>query len=303
MYVSKRALPLLVLKWGCMGMFVFKAKDLSKEWNGKTLFEKVDLELRKGEHAALFGRNGSGKTTLLNGLLGKVQFDSGSVQRFVSPDNWGVLEQNPDVDLQITTKEFVQQASGKVYYLKKQLDKMHAQPELNMEKYEEVYNAFLVLDGYSLESKAEAALHQVNIPPSIWESSYYDLSGGQKTRAQLARIILQNPECIIMDEPTNHLDKETTEWLEQWLINYPGAVLFVSHDRHFLDRTADAIYELKSDGCKRYEGGFTAYKIQKDLERRTLETLYRKQEHRKEDLLKTIRNYQAWFQQAHKAAG
>ncbi|WP_164670869.1 ribosomal protection-like ABC-F family protein [Virgibacillus doumboii] len=284
-------------------MFVFKAKGLSKEWNGKTLFQNVDIELRKGEHVALFGRNGTGKTTLLNGLLGKIQFDSGTVQCLVPSDDWGVLEQNPDVDSQLTTLEFVQQAAGKVYHLKKQLDKMHTQTGFNMETYEQVYNAFLALDGFSLETEAEAALQQVNLSSSVWENSYHELSGGQKTRAQLARLILQNPACIIMDEPTNHLDKETTEWLENWFINYSGAVLFVSHDRYFLDCTADAIYELNSDGCRRYEGGYASYRSQKEVEQRTQESIYRKQEQRKEELLKTIRNYQQWFQQAHKAAG
>lgn len=284
-------------------MFIFKAKGLSKEWNGNMIFQNIDIELRQGEHVALFGRNGSGKTSLLNGLLEKTAFDSGSIQRFIPSDDWGVLEQDPSVDSNLTTLEFVQSAAGKVYHLKKELEYVQTQPEINMEKYTEIYNEFIGLDGYSLDTKAETALHQVKLTSEVWGSSYDQLSGGQKTRAQIARLILQNPECIIMDEPTNHLDKETIEWLEEWLVNYKGAVLFVSHDRLFLDRTAHAIYELNTDECKRYEGGYSAYREQKEVERRTQESTYRKQEQKKEELLKTIRNYQQWFQQAHKAAG
>lgn len=286
-----------------MDMFVFKAKGLSKEWDGKPVFQGLAIELRKGEHVALFGRNGSGKTTLINGLLGKEPFDGGTVQRFVPLNRWGVLEQDPVVDSDITTQEYVQRASETVYRLKKELDYLQEQPTFDIEKYNDVYNEFLMNDGYRLESEAESALHEVNLPSSVWQNSYGQLSGGQKTRAQLARLILKKSECIIMDEPTNHLDQETMEWLENWLVNYQGAVLFVSHDRLFLDRTAQAIYELTPSECTRYEGGYTAYCNQKDTEYRTQETLYQKQEQRRDELKETIRNYRQWYQQAHKAAG
>lgn len=284
-------------------MFIFKANKLSKDWNGKTLFKNVDLDLKKGEHVALFGRNGVGKTTLLNGLLDKTQFDAGTVQRFISIDKWGLLEQNPVVTSSITTMEFVQSASQERYRLQKELEKLQTQPDFDMEKYSEIYNLFLALDGYNLEQEAASALHQVNLDQSVWNSTYNQLSGGQKTRAQLARLVLERPECIVMDEPTNHLDKKTIEWLEEWLAGYSGAVLYVSHDRLFLDRTADAIYELNSDGCNRYEGGYTAYRRQKELEWKTQETQYRKQEQQRKELMQTIQNYQKWFHQAHKAAG
>lgn len=283
-------------------MFIFQGKGLSKEWDGKKLFSDIDMALQKGEHVALFGRNGTGKTTLLNGLRGDVAFDSGLVQRFVPVEKWGFLEQDPGYGT-LTVLDFVQTAAGKVYELKQQLETLHAQSEFDMENYTQIYNAFLDYDGFQLESKAESALQQVKLPASVWNDSFDKLSGGQKTRAQLARLILKKPECIIMDEPTNHLDKETMEWLEEWLVNYPGAVLFVSHDRYFLDRTADAIYELTPISCRRYGGAYTEYRQQKELERRTQETLYQKQQKRKEALLATIRNYQQWYQQAHKAAG
>ncbi|WP_174615629.1 ribosomal protection-like ABC-F family protein [Virgibacillus ihumii] len=284
-------------------MFIFKANKLSKDWNGVTLFKNVNLELKKGEHVALFGQNGVGKTTLLNGLLGKTQFDAGSVQQFVPVDEWAILEQELVIKSEITVMDFVQSASRERYQLKKELNHLQMQSDFDMERYSEVYNQFLTLDGYQLDQETEAALQQVNLDQSVWNSTYNQLSGGQKTRAQLARLVLQQPECIVMDEPTNHLDKETIEWLESWLAKYSGAALYVSHDRQFLDRTADAIYDLSADGCKRYEGGYTAYREQKELEWKTQETQYRKQEQQRKELLQTIQNYQKWFHQAHKAAG
>ncbi|WP_077324277.1 ribosomal protection-like ABC-F family protein [Virgibacillus siamensis] len=284
-------------------MFIFKANNLTKDWNGVPLFKNVDLELKEGEHAALFGRNGVGKTTLLNGLLDKIEFDAGSVKRFVPANQWGLLEQEPLVSPHITAMEFVQSVSRERYQLKKELERIQEQPEFDMDTYSEVYNQFLDLDGYQLQPEAEAALHQVNLDQAVWNSMYQQLSGGQKTRVQLARLILERPDCIVMDEPTNHLDQETIEWLEGWIAGYSGAVLYVSHDRLFLDRTADAIYELNADGCKRYEGGYTAYREQKEVEWKTQEAQYRKQEQQRKELMQTIQNYQKWFHQAHKAAG
>ncbi|MGY0694351.1 ribosomal protection-like ABC-F family protein [Virgibacillus sp. FSP13] len=288
-------------------MFIFKAKGLRKEWNGKTLFNDIDLELKKGEHIALFGRNGSGKTTLLNGLLERLQFEDGDITRFIPLEQWGMLEQEPNVDPSITVIDYVQSAAKKRYYLKKELEQIQGQLDNSntelLEQYNTIYNQFLTLDGYNLESEVERCLQEVNLDELTWENSFQQLSGGQKTRVQLARLMMQNPACILMDEPTNHLDKETMEWLEEWLQNFSGAVLFVSHDRYFLDKTAHQIYELTSDECRRYAGGYTDYRRQKEIEQQTQETLYRKQKQKREELLQTIQRYQRWFQQAHKAAG
>jgi len=108
---------------------------------------------------------------------------------------------------------------------------------------------------------------------------------------------------ILLDEPTNHLDGETLDWLEQWIRDYPGAVLFVSHDRHFLDRAAHSIIELTPQGCTKYTGGYTAYRNRKQLELRTQQALYKKQEQARQELLESIRRYRMWFHKAHQTAG
>ncbi|MBB6451063.1 ATPase subunit of ABC transporter with duplicated ATPase domains [Geomicrobium halophilum] len=292
-----------------MKMFIFQATNLAKEWNGNVLFRDVDLELKQGEHVALFGKNGTGKTTLLNGLLGRIAFDEGNIHRLVPLSQWVILDQ--ELESKLTVREFVETGAVERSTLKKELKKIElrmadpeqAMDEAVMEEYSELHDRFLQADGYQLETDVEKCLQEVTLSPDIWDSPVDQLSGGQKTRTQLARILIHHPACLMMDEPTNHLDQETIEWLEEWLQRYEGAVLFVSHDRYFLDRTADAILELGTDGCKRYTGGYTEYKKQKDLEWQTQETLYRKQEQKRQDLLETIRNYQEWYQQAHQSAG
>lgn len=289
-------------------MFIFQGKELRKEREGKVIFQDVDIELKMGEHLAVFGRNGCGKTTLLNGLLGRINFDGGNVQCFVPRDEWGYLKQEPDVKSTLTVKEFVQAGSDQRYQLKLRLDELQSRmaesaSHVLLEKYGDLHDRFLQINGYELEADAEKCLHEVELHDRTWDLPFDCLSGGQKTRAQLARVLIKKPACIFMDEPTNHLDRETMEWLENWFQHFKGAVLFVSHDRYFLDRTAQAIFELNHDGCKRYSGGYTMYREQKDIERRTQETLYKKQEQKRKELLESIRRYQQWFQQAHKAAG
>ncbi|CAG7635906.1 ribosomal protection-like ABC-F family protein [Paenibacillus allorhizosphaerae] len=175
--------------------------------------------------------------------------------------------------------------------------------ETVMTQYNDAYAQYLQLDGYGWEVKVEKCLQQLKLEPSVWGQSFDRLSGGQKTRAQLAAMMVREPKLIVLDEPTNHLDAETLDWLEQWVRTYPGTVLYVSHDRTFIDRTATAIIELEPHGCRRYEGGYTDYRAQKELELRTQEALYRKQQQEREKLLESIRKYAQWFQQSHKAAG
>jgi ATPase subunit of ABC transporter with duplicated ATPase domains len=170
-------------------------------------------------------------------------------------------------------------------------------------EYGEVYERYVQLDGYGWEAKAEKCLRQLKLGPQLWNQPYHLLSGGQKTRVQLAALLARQPKLLLLDEPTNHLDEETMEWLEEWVRSYPGTVFYVSHDRTFIDRTATAVLELNPSGCRSYPGAYTQYREQKEVEARTLEGQCRKQELEKEKLLESIRRYAEWFQQAHRAAG
>ncbi|SDC74829.1 ribosomal protection-like ABC-F family protein [Shouchella lonarensis] len=284
-------------------MFIFQATCLKKEWCGHTLFENIHIELKNGEHVAVYGQNGVGKTTLLRGLCGDTPFDHGSVTHMVPVSQWAFLHQ--EVHATATLQDYVATGDHERALIKQQLETLTQKLEDpdSFKRYEVLYDRFLQMNGYNLDTDVEKCLHTVGLPPDTWHTPVSHLSGGQKTRAQIARILLQQPPCVVMDEPTNHLDEETITWLATWIKQYDGAVLYVSHDRYFLDETAEAIYELTETSCTRYEGGYTAYKQQKDLERKTQAAEAKKQEQERQALLAAIRNYQQWFQSAHKQAG
>ncbi|GGD84324.1 ribosomal protection-like ABC-F family protein [Paenibacillus nasutitermitis] len=291
-------------------MHILKASGLKHEYGGEPLFEDIDMEIRTGERVALFGTNGIGKTTLLQGLLGRIQLTHGSIQRMIPLADWGSLDQQVEEGGELSVLEFVKHGSVELYQLSSKLKELQtrlstaaAESAGVMEDYSQAYDRFMQLDGYGWEVRVEKCLQQLKLEPALWPQPFRQLSGGQKTRAQLAALMVREPEFIVLDEPTNHLDAQMLNWLEEWVCAYPGTVLYVSHDRTFIDRTATVVMELSRHDCRRYPGGYKDYCGQKELERRTQETLYARQEQEKEKLLESIRRYSQWFQQSHKAAG
>ncbi|WP_339157887.1 ABC-F type ribosomal protection protein [Paenibacillus sp. FSL W8-0186] len=287
---------------------VLTVKGLRKEWNGEALFTDLSFEVGSGERVALFGRNGSGKTTLLQGLLGKISFEEGRVHRVLPLEEWGWMEQQVDLDSPLTLLEYVQSRSGEIYELKKELEQLQSEmgsgqaSEASVERYGLIYERYMQLGGYDWEVKAEKRLGQMNLPPELWNLPFDRLSGGQKTRAQLAALMVREPKFVLLDEPTNHLDTQSLNDLEEWVRTYEGTILYVSHDRTFMDRTATSILELQANGCRCYAGGYSDYRQQKEVEWRTQMTTYKKQEQAKQALEQSIRRYQEWFHQAHRAA-
>lgn len=295
-------------------MHILQAYDLCKEWNGRPLFQNISFEVKQGEVLALFGRNGVGKTTLLRALMDQIKLGSGEIERITPMEKWGWLEQHIDLDSELPLLTFVQRSLGEVAEVKLELEvclKKMAESHNNdndpnnpslLEKYDQLYERYLQLGGYELETKVEKCLQQMNLGAELWEVPFNKLSGGQKTRAQLAGLMVREPSFIIMDEPTNHLDQASLAWLEEWVRNYTGTVLYVSHDRMFINHTATTVLEMEANGCKRYTGGYEQYREQKELELRTQETLYRKQVQKRRELEEAIRRYQQWFHKAHREA-
>jgi len=291
-------------------MMLVKAVDLYMERNGVTLFEKVSLEIREGERLALIGRNGVGKTTLLQVLLGKAEPGGGQINRIMALEEWGSLAQQADADCGLTVLEYVLSSRVELYSLRERLRALEEQlgqegtsSESVLDAYSELLDKYSAQGGYDWELQAERSLKQLGLDRPLWELPLSALSGGQKTRAQLAAAIVREPRFMMLDEPTNHLDEAALHWLEQWMAAYRGTILYVSHDRAFIDRTATAVLELSPTGCRRYPGGYSDFIAQKELERRTLEQQVKKQEQEREKLLASIRRYAEWFQQAHRAAG
>lgn len=293
---------------------ILKAKDIGMELQGKPLFEGIHLEVAEGERIALYGRNGMGKSTLLSILAGERQPTNGTVEAVLPRERWGWMRQQDEPDeSEMTALEMVRSRSeSSLWELKQQLAAIEKQMQASdadamdrlVEQYGNLLERYESGGGFQWETEVEKAMTMLGIGSEVWPVPYKGLSGGQKTKVMLAALLVRNPQFLLLDEPTNHLDSESLVWLEQWLVSvYKGTVLFVSHDREFIDRVATSVCELSANELRRYRGGYTDYRREKERELREQETLYRKQELARKALEESIRRYEEWFHKAHNSAG
>ncbi|MFB5190550.1 ribosomal protection-like ABC-F family protein [Alicyclobacillus fastidiosus] len=297
-------------------MYVIRVANASKSWAGKPVFQQVSFELHPGEKLVLFGRNGVGKTTLLRALTGDVPLDGGTIARSVPPSEWGFLEQVYDVSKTLTVLDYALSVDEDLSRLRTQRMALerdlergaasYAQPSVSDDltsAYSAVLEDYLARDGYEWEAEVERTLEKFGLSQPLWGQPFPSLSGGQKTRLQLARIMLKRPRVLLLDEPTNHLDEDTMRWLEDWVRNSRASVIMVTHDRHFIDQVADATIELTAYGARRFVGGYTQMEAVRRLERETQQAAFEKEEKARTELMEAIRRYRQWFEKAHASAG
>lgn len=291
-------------------MTLVRLHEVSKEWNGQELFAGLSLDINEGERLAILGRNGCGKTTLLRIILGEEQ-GGGRIDRHLPLHEWGFMRQRTDITDDIQVLDAVRRESGRIDEIKRALEDMEHQlsnPDVGedtslLDQYARSLEEYEQLNGYMWETEVEKVLTRLGLTEEHWGRPYHSLSGGQKTKARLAGLLVSTPRFLILDEPTNHLDEESMRWLESWLSAYEGTVLFVSHDRTFIDQVATGVIEFSADQLTKYKGGYSDYKAHKERELREQEALYRKQQLERKALEETIRNYQQWFHKAHNSAG
>ncbi|PGL67898.1 ribosomal protection-like ABC-F family protein [Bacillus sp. AFS055030] len=285
-------------------MFIIKASNIEIELNGKTIFNNGNLDIKEGERVALIGENGVGKSTFINALLGNIPLKKGMLQIHYSKDEIGWLLTDEENQQNLSAREVVESFDQERFLIKKNLEKYlrDLSNEENLAKYNESLSNYLELDGYDWETKIDQILKKFQLPQSLWDIPFSHLSGGQKTKVKLAKVMLKKPKLLILDEPTNHLDTESIQWLTEWLQNYKGSVLFISHERQFIDDVATVTVELTESGTFKYNGGYSAYKIQKEHERKTQQAQFEKQEAEKKKLIETINQYKQWFTSSHNAA-
>jgi len=252
-------------------MSVLFCRDCGVDISGDPLFRRVSFALENGEKAALVGPNGAGKTTLIRACLGDVRLESGEVQILGS---FGYLPQTPIVEGEGSVFECVIQERADLLQMQEQLreleEKMALTPsEKVMEQYAALTELFERQGGYALEALVRRILAGLGLETEM-NSLVTTLSGGQKTRLALCKLLLRSPELLILDEPTNHLDIAALEWLEGYLRDYAGALLIVSHDRYFLDRTVSRVFCLENGGLKGYSGNYSEYELLRILENITI---------------------------------
>ncbi|MDN4526385.1 ABC-F family ATP-binding cassette domain-containing protein [Fictibacillus fluitans] len=255
-------------------MIILQVNDLAKSFGADPILSNIKLEVQTRDRIALVGRNGAGKSTLLKIITGDLSYDSGQL---IMPKGVkvGYLAQDTGLESSLSIWDEMLSVFEPLRKMEKQLRSMESRmgdPALIedensynklLKEYDELQITFKELGGYQYEAEIRTVLHGFQFADFDPATAVSTLSGGQKTRLALAKLLLTKPDLLILDEPTNHLDIETLSWLEQYLQSYPGAILLVSHDRYFLDKIVTGVYEITRHRSYKYKGNYTQFLEQK----------------------------------------
>lgn len=250
---------------------ILSCQNITKTFDGKTILKQANFHIEDHEKAAMIGINGAGKTTLLNIITGRLQPDEGVIS-ISKGKTIGYLEQNPVLDSEKTI--FNELMSVKDYLLVMEQDIRQMEQDMKhkdgeelavlMDQYARLTTRFEMENGYAWKSELTGVLKGLGFEEAEYDKPVCTLSGGQKTRVALGKLLLLAPDIILLDEPTNHLDMNAIRWLEGYLSTYKGAVLIVSHDRYFLDRIATKIIEIDAGTVMTFAGNYSVYARKKE---------------------------------------
>ncbi|HZJ84141.1 MAG TPA: ABC-F family ATP-binding cassette domain-containing protein [Syntrophomonadaceae bacterium] len=266
-------------------MIVLQAEDLSVTFGVQTVLDKVSLVVNEGERLGIVGANGSGKTTLLKCLTQQLEADSGKIY-FSSLTSLAYLEQLPEYQDNSTIWDVVMDNFAPLLAMRNNLRQIEAEMaqasggklDRLMSQYAQITGEYEYSDGYSCENIAAKILTGLGFGESEFTRQIISLSGGEKTRLNMARLLTLEPDVLCLDEPTNYLDMEAVEWLEEYLAAYNGTVILVSHDRLFLDKVASRILEISSSKLYSYPGNYSNYLKLKRVNSLAWEKAYQKQQ-------------------------
>ena len=246
-------------------MIDISIQDLTKSFEqGSNVLDGLSFQVQHGERVGILGRNGAGKTTLFRIMVGELREDSGSVS-VASGKRLGLISQIPHYPAGTTVEDVLRSAQKRLDELHARMEKLAGRmaagetDEALLREYGSLQTRFEGLGGYNTEVERARVANGLDIPPQMREQLFDSLSGGEKTRVNLARLILEDTDILLLDEPTNHLDMHATEWLEDYLLHFRGTVLAISHDRWFLDTVAQRIVELKGGRAEFYSGNYSFY--------------------------------------------
>ncbi|ARJ87435.1 ABC-F family ATP-binding cassette domain-containing protein [Listeria monocytogenes] len=255
-------------------MILLQVQQISKFFGAEVILDNIKLEVKTGDRIALVGRNGAGKSTLLKIIAGKMSYDGGTISKPKSVEI-GYLAQNTGLESSKTIWDEMLSVFDSLRKMEADLRKMElrlGEPELYndpekyqalMTDYDTLQHTFKESGGYTYEAEIRSVLNGLRFYPEDYEIEIASLSGGQKTRLALAKLLLAKQDILVLDEPTNHLDIETLAWLETYLQNYHGSLLIVSHDRYFLDKVVNQVYEISRTKIDYYKGNYSSFVNQK----------------------------------------
>ena len=266
-------------------MIILQANKIERSFAGEVLFDNINLQVDERDRIALVGRNGAGKSTLLKILVGEEEPTSGEINK-KKDISLSYLAQDSRFESENTIYDEMLHVFDDLRRTEKQLRQMELEmgeksgEDLDklMADYDRLSENFRQAGGFTYEADIRAILNGFKFDESMWQMKIAELSGGQNTRLALAKMLLEKPNLLVLDEPTNHLDIETIAWLENYLVNYSGALIIVSHDRYFLDKVATITLDLTKHSLDRYVGNYSRFVEQKEQKLATEAKNYEKQQ-------------------------
>jgi ATP-binding cassette subfamily F protein 3 len=264
---------------------LFRLTDVYKSYGAQDVLRGASLQVNPGEHVGLVGRNGAGKTTLFRLVTGEETHDRGDVVR-ARGVKLGLLEQHVDFEAGTTVHEAALAAFGQLQSIEHEMHELEHRMaeapedlEAVLERYSDLQHEFERQGGFEYAARAEAILQGLGFERDTWTTPCEILSGGQKNRLGLARLLLAEPDVLLLDEPTNHLDVSAVEWLEEFLAAYKSAYVIISHDRYFLDRACTRIVEVELGKAVSYTGNYSHFLVEREEQREIQQRAYENQRH------------------------
>ena len=282
-------------------MIELSVHNITKFYGANKIFENISLEVKTGERIGFIGQNGCGKTTMMKIIMGMEDYQAGEIG-IRKEARVGYLNQIPDFREDTTANDVIHMAFGEVYHTKKQMKRLEEQLnqlegsalEKALNNYGRLMEQFEIMGGYEVETRISKVTNGLKISDAVQSMLFSALSGGEKTRVILAKILLEEPDILLLDEPTNHLDLDSIEWLEGFLKDYQGSVLIISHDRYFLDSVAGKIIELEFDKAEVYLGNYSFYVVEKERRFLIAYKAYQNQQKKIEQMERQIERYRIW---------